>query len=291
MDARCVIRESTGLPPISAVVLTRDEEAHIVPCLRTLRWAAEVLVVDSGSTDSTRQRAAAMGARVLQREWDGWATQRNFALGAAACPWVIFVDADERVPLELAEEVQARVAAATAAAATGQKDAPIGFWVPRQNLILGRWMKYAGWYPDYQLRVFLRTRGHYDPDRPVHEIVLLDGASDYLRRALVHHNYATWRQFWAKQRRYARAEAQALAVHSVRAKPHHLIVQPLREFRRRYWTLEGYRAGRLGLALSAVLAAANCFMYLELWRQGRAQRRTQGRPQGRAQGRPMRWRR
>jgi glycosyltransferase involved in cell wall biosynthesis len=248
---------------ITAAVLTRDEAANVEPCLKTLRWAGEVLVVDSGSSDGTPALAAGAGARVLHRAWDNWAAQRNFAVAQASRPWILFVDADERVPVELAGEIRCRVAAA------GVRGGPVGFWVPRQNIILGRWVRHAGWHPDYQLRLFRRDRGRYDPARPVHELVLLDGPDERLRHHLVHHNYATWGQFWQKQVRYARAEARALYAREARARPHNLVLQPLREFRRRYWTLAGYREGPLGLALCAVLAAATFVTYVELWRLGR----------------------
>ena len=256
--------DSRPRAPITAIVLTRDEAAHIVPCLRTLQWAAETLVVvDSRSRDDTAALAAGMGARVVYHPWEGWAVQRNFGAAQAAFPWVFFVDADERVPLELAEEAQARVLAAE------RDGAPAGFWVPRQNLILGRWVKHAGWHPHYQLRLFRRNRGSYALALPVHDLVLLDGQAARLQHRLTHHNYVTWRQFWSKQRRYAAAEAQALHARAVRVKPQNFILQPLREFRRRYWTLRGYREGLLGARLSAALAAANFLMYADLWRRWR----------------------
>ena len=258
---------------IAAVVLARDEAAHIVACLSTLEWAAErLVVVDARSRDATPVLAEAAGARVVTHDWAGWAAQRDFALETATQPWVFFVDADERVPPNLAAEAQSRVAQA---ARWGE---PVGFWVPRKNFIMGRWMRHAGWSPDYQLRLFRRDRGRYDPARPVHELVLLEGEAGHLERLLVHHNYATWRQFWTKQRRYARAEAAALDARGVRARARNFVLQPLREFRRRYWTLEGYRSGALGLGLSAVLAAANFLMYAELWRLNHDRDRDRDRP-------------
>jgi (heptosyl)LPS beta-1,4-glucosyltransferase len=260
-----------GAPPtgrgggISAIVLTLNEAHHIVPCLRTLQWADEQIVVDSGSTDGTRELAAPFRVRILERAWDGWAAQRNFAAGQALHPWVFFVDADERVPVELAEEIRR-----TLDASSGNTDAPVGYWVPRQNLILGHWMQHAGWSPDHQLRLFRTDRGRYDLARPVHELVSLDGPAGFLHHRLVHHNYVSWRQFWSKQLRYARMEAQQLHAQGIRARPRNLVLQPLREFKRRYVTLEGHRAGLLGLQLSLVLAAANLAMYRELWHQNRA---------------------
>jgi hypothetical protein len=109
----------------------------------------------------------------------------------------------------------------------------------------------------------------YDPARPVHELVILDGSAGYLVSRLVHHNYVTWRQFWVKQRRYARDEAAAMATRGLRARPRNFVLQPWREFWRRYWTLQGYRQGILGLGLAISLAVATFATYVDLWRIGR----------------------
>ncbi|HEU5315983.1 MAG TPA: glycosyltransferase family 2 protein, partial [Chloroflexota bacterium] len=204
---------------------------------------------------------------VVVRAWESWAAQRNAALAHVRTPWVFFVDVDERVPLELAEEIGATVSRATE---VGQ---PVGFWVPRQNLIMGRWVRHAGWHPDYQLRLFRVDRGRYASDRAVHELVQLDGSDARLTARLVHHNYEAWGQFWRKQLRYARAEATQLHAAGQRARPRNLVLQPLRELRRRFVTLGGYREGLLGLALSVVLAGADLVKYAELLRLGRAARR------------------
>ncbi|MCX6021597.1 MAG: glycosyltransferase family 2 protein, partial [Chloroflexi bacterium] len=154
------------MPTITAIVLTRNEARHIEPCLEALAWADERLVLDSHSTDATVAFARAIpGVRVELRPFDTYARQRNAALDLAASDWVFFVDADERVTPALAAEVQAAVAAA------GQPGNPVGFWVPRRNLILGRWVRHAGWWPDEQLRVLRRSHARYDESRDPHEIV------------------------------------------------------------------------------------------------------------------------
>jgi glycosyltransferase involved in cell wall biosynthesis len=247
-------------PRITAVVLMQDEAPHVAPCLRTLRWAEERLVVDGGSRDDTVGLARDAGAVVVERAWDHWTGQRTFALSQVRTPWVFFVDADERVPPELADEIRGVVSAATG------DGSPVGFWIPRQNLILGKWVRHAGWYPDYQLRLFRTNRGRYDPGRQVHELVHLEGEAGHLSAHLIHHNYVSRGQFWRKQLRYARSEAAQLDAQGVRAKPRNFVLQPLRELRRRYVTLAGYRAGPLGLELCAVLGLANFVMYAELWR-------------------------
>jgi hypothetical protein len=253
---------------ITAVVLARDEVRHVVPCLRTLRWADDRMVMlDSRAPGSMERLILSAGACVERREWTSWAAQRNAALERVDTAWVFFVDVDERVPLELAEEIRSTV---SRAARDGQ---PVGLWVPRQNLIVGQWVRHAGWHPDYQLRLFRVDRGRYDPQRAVHELVQLDGAGEQLRSHLLHHNYEAWGQLWRKQLTYARAEAAQLHAAGQRARPHNLVLQPLRELRRRYVTLHGYRAGALGASLSLLLAVADLVKYAELLRLGRATRR------------------
>jgi len=249
---------------LAAIVLTKNEERNIVACLESLRWADGLIVLDSLSTDRTTQLAEEAGARVLTRPFDHYAAQRNAALEAADAEWVLFVDADERVTPALADEVREKVST----------DAPLiaGYWLPRENHIVGRVIRGGGWYPDYQLRLLRRGRARYDPARPVHEVVLLDGEAGYLRHPLIHYNYETWAQFHAKQRRYAELEALALYQQGVRPRPHHYVLQPWREFRRRYWTLAGYGDGLHGLRLSLYMAWYTLIarLYLRsLWAQKR----------------------
>jgi glycosyltransferase involved in cell wall biosynthesis len=251
-------------PRITAVVLMQDEAPHVYPCLHTLRWADDLVVVDGGSEDGTVWLARDAGARVIERAWDHWTGQRNFALSCVRTPWVFFVDADERVPPELAHEIRVAVGRAS------QSGTPSGFWVPRQNLILGQWVRHAGWYPDYQLRLFRTDRGRYDAARRVHELVQLDGTAERLSAHLIHHNYVTWGELWRKQLRYARSEAAQLHAQGVRARPRNFVLQPLRELNRRYITWGGYRGGALGLQLSLLLALANVVMYVELRRLNRS---------------------
>ena len=243
---------------LSAVVLARDEAANIERCLGVLKWADERLVlIDAATTDDTAARATRCGARVAVRALESFARQRNAALELVGGEWVLFVDADEVVTPALAEEVRVAVAGAGEVA---------GFWIPRRNYICGRWVRHAGWYPDEQLRLLRRGRARYDEARPVHEVVLLDGPAGHLREPFIHYNYADLDQFRRKQARYAELEALALRQRGIRPRPHSYILQPLREFRRRYVTLGGYKEGLLGLQLSALLAWATFRSYRRLGR-------------------------
>ena len=253
---------------ILACVLTRDEARHVQACLASVAWAGGRLVVDCGSTDATVRLAREAGAEVVTRDWDGWASQRNYAIAEAArrgFRWIFFVDADERVPENLREEA-VRVVETSDATVEGV-DAPlVGFWVPRRNVIVGKWIRHAGWDPDYQLRLFRTDRGRYDPERPVHELVILNGPAGYLTARLVHLNYESWGQFWTKQRRYASTEAAARHQRGQRIRAHNFILQPWREFWRRFVTLQGWRSGTHGLALSVGMAAAEVATLADHWR-------------------------
>jgi (heptosyl)LPS beta-1,4-glucosyltransferase len=215
-------------------------------CLRSVAFADERLVlVDAATRDRTQEVAARLGARVEQRIFDNFAAQREAALQLATGDWVLFVDADERVTLALREEVLAAIAAPG-----GHR----GFWIPRRNYLMGRVVRHAGWFPDYQLRLLERAAAHFDPLRMVHELALVDGPVGHLREPLVHFNYRDLREFVAKQERYCLLEAARWRASFGRPRPRAVLGQPVREFWRRYVELEGYREGWLGLVLSALLA-------------------------------------
>ncbi|HET6320152.1 MAG TPA: glycosyltransferase family 2 protein, partial [Chloroflexota bacterium] len=225
---------------LTAAVIARDEEAHIGACVDTLAFADERLVLlDTATRDRTAAIAAERGARVESRAFENFAAQRDAALAAARGEWVLFVDADERVTAALRDEVLR-----TIGAPSGHR----GFWVPRHNVLLGRVVRHAGWYPDYQLRLLERGAAHFDPLRPVHEGAIVDGPVGHLREPLVHFNYRSLSEFITKQERYSRLDAQQWLLKYGRPRVRAILGQPLREFWRRYVTLHGYREGWLGVA-------------------------------------------
>ncbi len=230
---------------LTAIVLTYNEADHIVDCLETLDFADERVVFDSHSTDDTLQLARQAGARVIQHPFENYAQQRNDAIEAvqANTDYILFVDADERVTPELAEEIRLVITQGGDAA-----------WrIPRYNYLFGKLTKSAGWYPDYQLRLLRAGKAHYDPQRKVHEVLLLDGDEGTLNQHLIHYNYTDVRQFRQKQRDYARLEAQILDEQGIQPRPHTYILQPLRQFWWRYVDLGGYREGWHGLRLSVLM--------------------------------------
>ena len=247
-------------PAITAAVIARDEEHHVRACLDALTWADELLVLlDDRTCDRTGDIAQSMGARVVKRTFTTFPAQRNAALALVSTPWVLFVDADERVTSALRDEVLQGIANA-------DSTSRVGYWIPRRNFMWGGWVRYGGWYPDYQLRLLKVACAHYDERRDVHELVELAGDAGHFAEALIHYNYDHVAQFMAKQRSYSSLEAERLAREGKFARPHNFLLQPYREFRRRFVEMEGYRDGWRGLTLSTLLAWYTAVTYAKLAR-------------------------
>ncbi|RMG97704.1 MAG: glycosyltransferase family 2 protein [Chloroflexi bacterium] len=246
------------IPELTAIILTKNEAEHIQACIESLHWADRIVVFDSHSQDQTVSLAREMGVEVLLNPFENYAQQRNDALAAVQTDWVFFVDADERGTPELAAEVREVIA----------NRPEMGWYVPRHNYIFGRLTRGAGWYPDYQLRLFRHGRVRYE--RPVHEVAVVDGEIGYLQNPLIHHNYRDLAQFHAKQRAYTNYDASILKAQGIRPRPHNFVLQPLRQFWWRFVTLKGYVDGWHGLRLSLYMAYYEWVKYRKLawfWRK------------------------
>lgn len=244
---------------LAAIILTLNEQRHIGPCIESLRFADSTMVFDSFSTDQTVELAKAAKAEVILHQFENYAQQRNAALDAVMgrADYVLFVDADERVTLELAKEIRQAIAAQPEVA---------GWRIPRHNYIFGKLTKGAGWYPDHQTRLLKVGAARYDPERKVHEVVQLDGPLGTLQEHLIHYNYDHLSQFISKQRSYTAYEAQIMYDEGIRPKPQNYFLQPLRHFRWRFIELKGYRDGFHGLRLSLLMAWYEFKKYLILRR-------------------------
>lgn len=238
---------------LTAVVLTRDEEAFIAGCLDSLQTVTDdILVVDSFSSDHTPRIARDYGARVIQREWRGFAAARNAALAlAGSSDWVFFVDADERIPPALATEIRDLLGSGL--------DNADGYLMPRKNVICGRVMRGGGWWPDYQLRLLRPGQCCYPEDRTVHETACCKGPTLALNTPLIHFNYRSWREFARKQFEYA--ELAAATAGPVRARA--FLGAPARMFWRCFVTDRGYRDGPTGLVAASLLSLSETY---RIWR-------------------------
>jgi glycosyltransferase involved in cell wall biosynthesis len=244
---------------LTAVVLTKNEARNVVPCIESLAWCDEVVVFDSFSDDGTVALAQGAGARCVRHPFRDFAQQRNAALDAVEGDWIFFVDADERATPELGREVRQVI----------ERPDVNGWWVPRHNYVFGRLTRGAGYYPDYQMRLLRAGCGRYE--RPASEIVVLEGADGHLAQPLIHYNYATVAEFHAKQRARERFEATTLHRQGVRLRWRTYLLQPGREFWRRYVTFRGYRDGWHGVRLCLLLAYYFGWRnYVRLWQMRRS---------------------
>jgi (heptosyl)LPS beta-1,4-glucosyltransferase len=241
-------------PELTAVILTYNEAAHIQDCIQSLAWADRVLVFDSFSQDETVALAQAAGAEIEQCQFENYAQQRNASLDSLTTDWVFFVDADERGTPELAAEVRRVIA----------QRPERGWEVPRHNYLFGRLTLGAGWYPDYQARLFKHGCVRYE--RPVHEVALVDGDMGQLQNTLIHYNYRDVAHFRAKQRAYTSYDAGILYQNAVHPKPQNYVLQPWRQFWWRFITLHGYRDGAHGLRLSLYMGYYEWVKYRKLGR-------------------------
>ncbi len=168
---------------LSVVIITKNEEKNIAACLESVRWADELVVVDACSEDRTVEIARRYTDRVFVRPWAGYGPQKNFAIEQARGDWVLVVDADERIPEPLKEEIIRTMGHAVAGG-------PVGYEIPRRNYFYGAWVKGGGIYPDHQQRLFRRSAGRYD-DTMVHERLELRGTVDRLQNPMDHYSMPT----------------------------------------------------------------------------------------------------
>src|SRR5512146_1421004 len=184
---------------LSVILITKNEAANIRDCLRSVSWADEIIVVDSGSTDATAEIARQMGAHVYEHDWPGFGPQKNRALAYASKDWVFSIDADERVTPELRAELEQAM----------RESSVDGYYCPRLSQFCGQFIRHSGWYPDYVLRLFKRGTGRFS-DSLVHESVLLEGVTAKLKSPLLHYSYLTAGDVERKVEHYSTAAAQQM---------------------------------------------------------------------------------
>jgi hypothetical protein len=248
------------VPAISAVLIAQNEERHLADALASVAFCDEIVLVDSGSTDRTREIAEKAGARVVvSAPWPGFVAQRDLAVRAARHDWVLPLDADERVGMALREEIEAL-------RARGFEQS--GYRIPRVAYYLGRWMRGTDWYPDWQLRLFDRTRGGWQGDL-VHESVRVDGPVGRLHGELEHHPYENISDHLVKIDSYTTLWARQARTAGRRTNLADMVAGASWAFFRNYLLKRGILLGGAGFVVS-VLNTHYTFVKLaklrELWR-------------------------
>jgi glycosyltransferase involved in cell wall biosynthesis len=238
---------STGLggpamPGITGTVITFNEEGRIADALASLSCCDEVLVVDSRSTDQTRDIARTLGARVIEREWQGYSNQKNFAAEQATNDWILSIDADERLSVELADEIVRWKKSVT----TGS---PVAWSMPRRAFYLGRWIGHSGWYPDRKIRLYDKRHCHWEGDF-VHERVKVNGDIGRFLEDLLHIPYRNWHDHEKRIDRYTELAAQAARSTGLRGNIFKLVLVPPFTFIRSFILRAGFLDGWRGLAIA-----------------------------------------
>lgn len=246
---------------LSAVLIVKNEGGQIADCLKTIDWADEIIVMDSGSTDDTVAQARAQGAKIfVNAEWLGYGIQRQRAQEQASCDWVLMVDADERVTPELAAEIRSGV--------NGNDQSKV-YALPRLSYCFGRFIRHGGWYPDYVVRLYPRDAAAYGDER-VHEKVRYgdDMSMVKLKGQLLHFTYRDLQHYLVKSAAYAAAWAEERGARGQHASLLQGVLHGVGCFVRMYIARTGFLDGPQGLLLALLSAHSTFAKYADLWTRG-----------------------
>jgi glycosyltransferase involved in cell wall biosynthesis len=274
----------SALRSIVVIIPAQNEELHIERAVASALPIGPVLVIDAESTDKTAELAEAAGATVVSRSWLGYAAQKNWALDhvPAGARWALFLDADEQITEALRDEISASLLRPES-----------GFFLARENVVLGKTLKHAWWYPDYQMRLFRIGRGRFE-ERLVHEHVVIDGEVGYLTSPLIHENLKGIGAWLDRHVRYAELEAREIrragstsddglrsSFRGTRAERRRALKtrvwyrMPMRPAIRFFWMYvvkRGFLDGRQGLAYSQLVAAYDAMIDAYLLELGNAEK-------------------
>lgn len=238
---------------LSVTIITRNEATNIRECLESVAWAEEIVVVDQFSKDGTADIAREFGALVFQEPWHGFAAQKNMAIERAQGPWILSLDADERVPGPLRVEMSTVLRL--------KPDAG-GYFVARRNHFRGKWIRHGGWFPDYTLRLFLKEAGRFQ-ERDVHERVVVTGKTGRLRHPLDHFTYRSVSDYLMRMDRYSRLASLDLRKRGKSFSWTRCTLRPLFTFLKMYVLKRGFMDGSEGFFLAASYAY---YTFLKYWR-------------------------
>jgi glycosyltransferase involved in cell wall biosynthesis len=241
---------------LSVVVSVYNGEKYLEKCLKSVTFAQEIVVVNNSSTDKTEEIARKYTQNIYKQKNDPSRIdiQKNLGFEKATGDWILYLDADEQVSPELAEEIKENIA-----------NCVNGYWIPRKNIIFGKWIEHTGWYPDLQLRLFKRGKGKFT-EKHVHEMMRVEGELGRLENHITHDNYESISQFLGKLATiYGPNEAEQLIKKGYIFNWKDAIRFPVKEFLSRYFAREGYKDGFHGLMLSLLMGFYHFIVFSYLW--------------------------
>ena len=250
---------------ISVCLITLNEESNLPRTLESVmplvrHGKGEVIVVDSGSADRTLEIARASGAKIFSEPWKGFALQKNSAMEKATGDWVLQLDADEALEPELAKEIEVAI--------EGNRR-EIGFWIPRKNYFLGRWIRHGGFYPDPKLRLIRKGAGKFE-EYGAHPTIKIAGPTGRLKHALIHNAYPTLRGYIEHMNSYSSSGAELAVARGHRGFSFlNIVVRAKLTFIYNYILRLGFLDGREGFLLHAYHAVYVSWKYAKAWELAR----------------------
>ncbi|MGZ8226938.1 MAG: glycosyltransferase family 2 protein [Methylococcaceae bacterium] len=238
---------------LSVIIITKNEGAHIGSCLKSVLWADEIIVLDSGSEDDTVEICKQYTDNVFITDWPGFGIQKQRALDKAQGDWVLSIDADEVVTTELRMEIEN----------TLRQEKFNGYQIPRLSSYCGKQIRHGGWWPDYVLRLFRRNAGYFT-DSLVHERIVVEGKAGKLTSPLLHDTYENLEEVLNKVNSYSSLGAEMLHQRGVQSSLGKALSKALWTFIRTYWLKAAFLDGRQGLMLSISNAEGAYYKYLKL---------------------------
>lgn len=231
---------------LSAIIPTGNEEHNIVNAIKSVDFADEIIIVDSFSKDNTIKLATKLADTILQREYINSASQKNWAIPQAKFEWIFLIDADERVPLDLKEEILEVLSS---------ENNFSGFWIKRQNYFMGKKIRFSGWRGDKVIRLFKRDNCKYE-EKNVHAEIISDGKIGMLKNKLIHNTFTSKEAYIDKLRRYARWQAKDYDRITNKITVYHTKVKPIIRFIKHYFLQLGILDGYVGFIISFYQAKA-----------------------------------
>ena len=229
---------------VSVIIITKNEEKNIARCLESVRWADEIVIVDTFSTDRTVEICRRFTDKVFEENWLGYGPQKNLCAEKASNRWVLNVDADEVISTECAEAIQKLF--------SSKPEFPL-YRFPRKNFIADRWVRHAGWYPDLISRLYDRDRVSFS-DSMVHERLIPDNEGGIINHPILHYSFDGMEDYVQRQNRYSSLYAEERKRLGWKANWTHLYLRPVWMFLKTYFIRQGFREGFLGIFLSLSMA-------------------------------------
>jgi glycosyltransferase involved in cell wall biosynthesis len=254
------------MPRLSVIIITNNEEENLPRCLKSVSFADEIILNDSGSSDRTLEIAREHGCKIIENKFTGFGAAKQSALDQATGEWVLSIDADEEVDDALREAIKGAIRKANKdtnnqANASSSHSA---FQINRQSQFLGRWINHSGWYPDHITRLFRREQARFT-DSVVHEKVIVDGTIGRLEGRLLHYTDPTLTHYFHKLNHYTSLSAQSLMKEGKRFRIHYLLIKPWAIFIKMYFLKQGFRDGIHGLILALLSSVHVMVKYAKLW--------------------------